>query len=93
MSQDDDHECAMIDTMIVRPHQRSAGSKKKNIIKSIRCFAEGTKIHASCDAHGNSGYFSPYTKVRTIFGRGVMSLMDRLVKADALLADKRIRFR
>ncbi|ETZ07767.1 hypothetical protein P618_200039 [Holospora obtusa F1] len=43
----------MIDATIVLPHQRSANSKK-SIIKSIRCSAGGTKIHAPCDAHGNS---------------------------------------
>ncbi|MGL4426535.1 MAG: IS5 family transposase [Alphaproteobacteria bacterium] len=89
LAQDADNEYAMIDSTIVRAHQHAAGAKKKEGNQAIGRSSGGlsTKIHATCDALGNPTGFH-LTQGQGHDLEGADALMEHVVKADAVLADK-----
>lgn len=88
LTKEEDNEYAMIDGTIVRAHQHSAGSKKRQNQAIGRSAGDlSTKIHATCDGLGNPTGFH-LTPGQNHDLEGADALMDHLTKADAVLADK-----
>ena len=82
-SEDKDSEYAMIDSSIVRAHQHSAGSKKKEEDQAIGRSSGGlsTKIHATCDGLGNpTGFYLSAGQEHDLVGAD--NLMDKLVEGE-----------
>ena len=91
LAQDADNEYAMIDSIIVRAHQHSAGAKGGDCEAEAIGRSKGglsTKIHATCDALGHPTGFH-LTPGQTPDLQGADALLPLLLAdIQALLADK-----
>ena len=76
LAEDADNEYAMIDATIVRVHQHSAGTQKKNDFDRAIGRSKGglrTKTHATCDALGNpTGFYLTAGQVHDLEGADVI---------------------